>query len=159
MPAKFIQSFIVLFAVWMVLSGGGAEEVVAGVFFSLIVAYAAKDHIFKEGILSKLHPFRLLHSVRFFFIYAWNEVVNHLRISLMILNPRMSIRPALIRIPLKTRNDKAMTALANAITLTPGTFTLAISDKDILIHCIDFNKIDARGDMQLYEKSIMRIIE
>ena len=159
MLVKFIQSFIVLFTVWMLLTGGGGEEMVAGVFFSLLVAYAAKDYIFKEGILSKLHPLRLMHSLRFFSIYFWNELVNHLRLCLIILDPKADIHPTLVRAPFMTKNTKVMTAVANAVTLTPGTFALDISEKELLIHCIDFKKIDALGDMRSYELALMRVIE
>ncbi len=159
MHTKFIQSFLVLLAVWVLLAGWGNEELVAGVFVSLVTAYAARDYIFEKGILSTLHPLRFLHSANFIRIYLWGEVINHLRLCKIILSPRMGISPALVLAPFRTKNHKVMAAVGNAITLTPGTFTLSITDKDILMHCIDFKTIDAVGDMRVYEKSLMGVIE
>ena len=159
MHTKFIQSFLVLLAVWVLLAGFGNEELAAGVFFSLIIAYVSRDYIFETGIISKLHPMRFFHSANFLFIYLWGEVTNHILLCRIILSPRMDISPALVRAPFKTKNHKVMTAIATAITLTPGTFTLAITDKDILMHCIDFKSMDAVGDMRAYETRLIGAIE
>lgn len=159
MHTKFIQSFLVLLAVWVLLAGWGNGELAAGVFFSLIIAYVSRDYIFENGIISKLHPMRFFHSASFFVNYSWGELTNHLLLCRIILSPRMNISPALVRAPFITKNHKVMTAISTAITLTPGTFTLAISDKDILMHCIDFKSMDAVGDMRVYEKNLIGAIE
>jgi multicomponent Na+:H+ antiporter subunit E len=55
-----------------------------------------------------------------------------------VLAPSLPIAPAVIRFPLRVRSDAAITAIANSITLTPGTLTLDYDPNDgsLLVHAI-----------------------
>ena len=49
----------------------------------------------------------------------------------------MPIRPGIVEIKTSLKSDLAKVALANSITLTPGTFTLDILGDRLLIHWIN----------------------
>lgn len=51
--------------------------------------------------------------------------------------------PAIIRVPVTLRSDAAIVALANLITLTPGTTTLHIAEdrKSLYIHCLQASDV------------------
>ena len=54
-------------------------------------------------------------------------VVSSLRISWDIVTPTVYARPRIIRIPIDDLDDIAITILANAISLTPGSLALEVS--------------------------------
>jgi multicomponent Na+:H+ antiporter subunit E len=66
-------------------------------------------------------------------------LLSAMRVSLMALNPRLRLRPALVAYPLSVSTDAEITLLANLITLTPGTLSVDVSAdrKTLTIHCID----------------------
>lgn len=65
-------------------------------------------------------------------------VVSSLRISWDILTPTMYARPRIVRIPINDLNDIAITILANAISLTPGSLSLEVSKnrQNLYVHAM-----------------------
>lgn len=57
-----------------------------------------------------------------------------------------NINPGVVKIPVDLKSDYGQAALANAITLTPGTITLDIADEDgktyYYVHWIDVQETD-----------------
>lgn len=51
--------------------------------------------------------------------------------------------PAIIEVPITLRTDAAIVALANFITLTPGTTTLHVAEdrKSLYIHCLQASDV------------------
>ena len=61
-----------------------------------------------------------------------------LSVAWAIVNPNATLRPAIIAVPLELRTDARIAALANMVTLTPGTTALHVSDdrKILYIHVL-----------------------
>ena len=66
----------------------------------------------------------------------WQIVTANLQVAWLIVHPRLPIDPVLLSFRTGMRSDLAKVTLGNSITLTPGTFTLAIEDDRYLIHSI-----------------------
>lgn len=65
------------------------------------------------------------------------EIVKaNLHVTRLILDPRLPIRPQLVRGPASQRTDLGQVIYANSITLTPGTITLDLRDGQVLVHAI-----------------------
>ncbi len=57
----------------------------------------------------------------------------------IVLDPRLPIDPALVRVPTRVNSDTGITLLANSITATPGTITVRAADEEnheFLIHTL-----------------------
>jgi multicomponent Na+:H+ antiporter subunit E len=82
---------------------------------------------------------RLSRSGPLILLFVVELVVSAVRVALLALRPRLSLRPAIIAYPLTVPSDAEITLLANLITLTPGTLSVDVSDdrKWLFIHCID----------------------
>ena len=159
MPSKFVQSFLVLALTWLILAGPESEELLFGIFFSFLIAAVSREHMFRRGILPKIHPRTLIHSYRYFTHYILGEIIAHLKLVKIILMPTLDISPAILHAKLSVKNHKTITAIANSLTLNPGTLALEASENEMTIHCIDMNRIDAVGDMLTYEKNLRGILE
>jgi multicomponent Na+:H+ antiporter subunit E len=48
----------------------------------------------------------------------------------------MPIDPKIIRFKTKLESDMSMVALANSITLTPGTITMDIEEREFIVHAL-----------------------
>lgn len=72
---------------------------------------------------------RQLRAVIRLIVFVLRElVVSSVRISWDILTPTVYARPRIVRIPVGDLDDVAIAVLANAISLTPGSLALEVSD-------------------------------
>jgi multicomponent Na+:H+ antiporter subunit E len=53
------------------------------------------------------------------------------------LDPKLPIRPGIVRVRTKLKSPLARLILANSITLTPGTFVVDIQEDIIYVHWIE----------------------
>ncbi|WP_342305367.1 Na+/H+ antiporter subunit E [Methanolobus sp. ZRKC5] len=63
----------------------------------------------------------------------------NIMVAKIVLQPKINIKPGIIAVPIDAKTDVGITAIANTITLTPGTLTIDVSDdRSILyVHAID----------------------
>lgn len=74
----------------------------------------------------------------------WAVVRANLSLAAVVLDPRLPIDPAVVRIPAPD-GTVARALLANSITLTPGTLTLDVTDEELIVHTLT---ADSRADLQ-----------
>lgn len=72
--------------------------------------------------------FQLKAVVRLVFFILKELVISSLRITWDILTPTVYARPRIVRVPIDDLNEVAITLLANAISLTPGSLSLEVKD-------------------------------
>ncbi|SEH17992.1 multicomponent Na+:H+ antiporter subunit E [Natronorubrum sediminis] len=80
-----------------------------------------------------------LRTLRFavYVPYLILEIIKaNLAISIVILRPSMPIDPTMTRVNARVRSGLPLLALANSITLTPGTLTVRANDQRLLIHTL-----------------------
>lgn len=82
---------------------------------------------------------RLLRVMSLALLFLHELVHSAVRVGLLVLRPRLAVRPAFIAFPLTATRDVEITLLANLVTLTPGTLSVDVSAdrKFLLIHAID----------------------
>ena len=91
--------------------------------------------MFKEG------KNRLVTGVRFLMYLPWllyQIVLSTMHVTFLALHPRMKdqIDPTIVTFKTKLKTNIAKVALANSITLTPGTITVRIEDQVFYVHAI-----------------------
>ena len=88
---------------------------------------------------------RLWAAVRLVAVAAWEISRANLRLAALVLDPRRTNRPGFIQVPIRLRTDAGITALANLITLTPGTLTVDVAPdrKTLLVHVFDLEEEQA----------------
>jgi multicomponent Na+:H+ antiporter subunit E len=99
--------------------------------------------------------------VRFPFVVAWALVLSNLKVARSVLfTPLDQLTPGIIAVPLELESDAEVTALANLITLTPGTLTLDVSDdrRTLFVHVLDLSDPDAvLGAIKEFERGVREI--
>jgi len=86
--------------------------------------------------------FRIYDIITYLAAFMVQMVKSNIEVSLAVLSPRLNIRPGFLAIPMDARSDLEVTALANSITLTPGTIAIHIPQDrhNIVIHVLDVNQ-------------------
>ena len=120
----------VLVVVWVALWGTPT----VGNFLSGLIAVGVIFLVFPSGP-GRLEPadegrVRILASLHFLVFFAWALVVATWDVTLTVLGPRSKIAEAVVAVPLRSASPVIATMVANAITLTPGTMTIEVSDDE-----------------------------
>jgi multicomponent Na+:H+ antiporter subunit E len=149
----FILTFIIMFGVWILLSGRfDVFHLTLGLISCALVAYLSSDLLFPSSRTKGL----LRQWVIFARYIPWLmlEIVKaNIHLTYLVFHPRMMdlIDPRIVKFRSRLKGDMAMVAFANSITLTPGTITVYVSiDGDFKVHAIDESSADALpGEMEV----------
>lgn len=141
-----LSLFLVLFTVWVLLSGQFTVlHLGSGIVCSLFVTYLAgrKQILDPEG-----HPIHLLvvTALTYWPWLIYQILLANLDVAYRIWHPRLPISPRLTKIPYRTRTNLATVIYANSITLTPGTVTVEVAKRHLLVH-----SLTAKGERALRE--------
>ena len=140
--------FIISFILWMLLTWPVVDSqidfqvVVAGLIASLIVAIMFHEILPEEHhvFISPVRIFWFLIYIPVFFYYI---IKANLDVVYRALHPQMPINPGIVKIKTNLKTDSGITALANSITLTPGTLTVDLTNDGYLyIHWINVQSDD-----------------
>ena len=71
----------------------------------------------------------VLRTLRFPFYFGYEVVKTTLVVLWDVLTPGSSSTPAFVEVPTRCRTDFETTMLANMISLTPGTVTVAVGEE------------------------------
>ncbi|MFC7044726.1 Na+/H+ antiporter subunit E [Halobacteriaceae archaeon GCM10025711] len=108
------------------VTGVATAALVAGVFGR--VAFATPP---TENTLP-----RLVRAVVVLPYLLWAVTKSSVAVAAVVLRPEMPIDPSIDRITPRTASDLERAVLANAITLTPGSLTVAVRDDAFLVHTL-----------------------
>ncbi|RKD97385.1 monovalent cation/H+ antiporter subunit E [Halopiger aswanensis] len=81
-------------------------------------------------------PLRVVRFVIYIPYLLWEILKANIAVSAVILRPSMPIEPTLTRVNARVRSGLPLAALANSITLTPGTLTVRATDRQLLVHTL-----------------------
>ena len=131
---------VLLFAFWVILNARlTVEVIVSGVLVTIVgcllnYRFVGVSWATEKKILAKIFP------IIGYLLGLIIEVIkaNILMIK-MVLTPDINekIKPQLIYFDSPVRSDIAQVALANSITLTPGTITIKLEDGKFGVHAVD----------------------
>lgn len=133
---RFVLTWIVLAAFWLGLSGHfDAIHLTWGlVAVTLVSTITALSPRHCDPVpVETARVFRLLGYVPWLF---WQIVLSNWDVALRVLGVR-PVDPSLFRFHPELESDFGRVAMANSITLTPGTVTVEIEENgDFLVHAI-----------------------
>lgn len=149
-----------LTALWLLLWGDLSwANVLSGLVVAIVVVSVARlprlvrrddADVARVNVLATLwfHVYVLYKLVESNFILAWE-----------IVTPRNRINAGVVAVPLRTESRMAMMAVANVITLTPGTMTIEVAGSPPVVyvnvlHLHDIEKV--RRDLLHIEELSVR---
>ncbi|MHC4069058.1 MAG: Na+/H+ antiporter subunit E [Planctomycetota bacterium] len=161
--------FVVLLIIWILgawpfVDGRiDVQVMTAGVIASLIVAFLFHEILPKEHqvFISPVRLFWFLVYVPVFFYYV---IKANFDVVYRAIHPQMPIKPGIVKIKTNLKTESGITALANSITLTPGTLTVDLTDDGFLyVHWINVKSTDVEQATkfiaQRFEWFLERIFE
>lgn len=96
-------------------------------------------------------------------LFGYELVASSLRVAWDVLTPQNLARPGIVAIPLDVRSDVGITALANLISLTPGSLVLDVTPdrRRLFVHVMFIDDLDEvrRAIKNGFERRILEVVE
>ncbi len=131
LPSLIIWLTVLWCALWVDLSAG---NVVGGLIVASVVVAVARP----TGVtgLERTY-FRPISALYFLINFLWQLVKANLVVAWEIVTPGLKINRAIIAVKMHTSSAGVVTAVANAVTLTPGTVTVDVAETDVAVDDAD----------------------
>lgn len=170
-PAVVVWLTVLWLALWGSVSWA---NVVSGLLVAAVVLVVARIDP------ASLRPtyFRPLWAIWYVVYLAYELFVSNLRLAREILTPGSRTHTGIIAVPMRGGSDAVVTLVANSITLTPGTMTVDVHQRDggvvLYVHSMFAHDVEsvrhdvlrlealalrAFGSPSDYERSLADIVE
>ena len=135
---RLILITVALYCFWLVLSGHyELWFIVSGLVLSLVVVGFSWTRSISD---SEGFPVGLLARAIFYWPWLAVQIVKSgLRVTRIVLDPKLPISPTLVRVDALQNTAVGLTTYGNSITLTPGTLTVEATERGrvLWVHAIE----------------------
>jgi multicomponent Na+:H+ antiporter subunit E len=132
---RIISFFLTLMGFWWLISWqSSAQLLIIGTICCLAVTILSA----KLGIIDmEGHPIEKMPRFGAYMLWLlWEILLANIDVVKVVWHPRMPIQPKMFTAPNPMKSGFGSTLYANSITLTPGTVTVSIDKRDMLIHAL-----------------------
>ena len=134
---RIVMTIVYLMGGWLLFTGTlAAVPLLLGLLFATIIA-ALTYHLFieeQEAARRALIP-RAHLLIGYLILIMVKVYIASFRIAWKVVSG--DITPRIVHFRTHLRSDLARVALANSITLTPGTLTLDLDEDHLVVHWLD----------------------
>ena len=141
--AGVVSTFVVCYVFWILLTWSlDVQELLAGGIVSLAVALFSSRFFNHEKAGWFFNPVKLINGIVFWlFIFPVELIKANVDVAKRCFTGCKNVNPGIVKIPVDLKSMYGQAALANAITLTPGTITMEIIEEEgqtyYYVHWID----------------------
>ena len=146
---------LIYFSLWVIFNGRVTLEILtAGVLISILLDVFVKKIFTAAAFLKFL---KLLPDILIYAVVLLIEIIKaNLAITKIVFAHEILVEPCLVKFKTPLKTNAARVALANSITLTPGTVTVSLENDEFLVHAL--NRDIAEGlQGSLFEKLLRRM--
>lgn len=148
---------VLLFVLWLIFNGKVTLEIaVFGAVFTAVIygfMVAFMDYSWqKEKLVYRVLPLGL----KYLFILIWEIIKANAVMLGIVAGDKYEMEPVIVHFTPALRTEAARVVLANSITLTPGTYTVGISEDALRVHCLDKEFSSDIGD-SVFVRQLQRI--
>lgn len=144
-----LATFVLCYLFWILLDFSfKIEELAVGAAVSLAVALFSARFFIHEKAGWFCNPIRFLKLIGYWFGTFPVELVKaNVDMAKRCYGGCKNINPGIVKVPVGLKSDYGQAALANSITLTPGTITMDVAEDEegqawFYVHWIDVKSSD-----------------
>ncbi len=149
--------FFLYFLIWIIFNGQFTLEIAAfGVVISGAVYWFSCKYMGwgpKRDLWILRRGGRILAYVG---LLLWEILKANAAALRITLSYKKEPDPVLVRFRTKLKTVTARVLLANSITLTPGTITVALEGDELTVHCLDASLSEGLADSS-FERALLKI--
>jgi len=142
LPLQFLNLWLTLLLIWLIANGTLATDtVLTGVVITaaIALAFAAFARVYS---VIRWSPRVVFTYLVYLAVFLQELVKANLNVMRYVFSPRIDIHPGIVEIKTELQSSIGRLALANSITLTPGTLVVDIRGDSLFIHWINVTATD-----------------
>ena len=150
---------VLLFVLWLMFNERITIDVIIfGIIIVAVLSLAIKMIGLWDPSKDIQRISRIPSAIGFVLRLVYEVFKANIHMIMLVLspNPNERIRPKILRHYSNIKTDGGLVALANSITLTPGTVTVDVGDDYVYVHAIDEYAEEGLKD-SVIEKQIERM--
>ena len=130
--------YLLFLVAWIIFNGNFTLEIF---IFGVIIAFVVIAFMCKFMDYSLKKEVNVYKKSGWFFVYIVLLICEIIKANLAII-PRIltveeEMEPVIVTFHTHLKSDFTRMLLANSITLTPGTITVALEGNEYMVHCLD----------------------
>lgn len=149
--------FVVMYLLWFLFNGRVTMELaIIGFFVCGVLSYFTKNFIREEKKESILKG-HVYDFIKYGFVLFLEIIKSNIAVIKLILNPNMDEwHPIFITFTSHLEDERFRVLLANSITLTPGTITVGMEEKEFTVHVLD-NREENKIENGVFAQELKKI--
>ena len=141
-PLQFLNLWLTLLLIWLIANGSLAQEtVITGAVISAVIALAFATFARVYSVV-RWTPKVIIYYLMYLGVFLLELVKANLNVMRLVFSPQINIDPGIVKISTSLKTPMGRLALANSITLTPGTLVVDIKEDALYIHWISVSVTD-----------------
>ena len=146
--------FFIYLIIWLIFSMRLSIEVaVAGAIISIAVYWFARSHLRYDPAFDLKLLRNALRGLQYAFILVRETAKANMSVFQIVFKRNIEVEPLLVYFRTDLKTNALRVVMANSITLTPGTITVALNNDLFCVYCLD-SKIAAGVDKSIFYKKL-----
>ena len=142
LPLQFINLWLTLLLIWLIANGTLATDtVLTGVVITAAIAFAFAAFSRVYSVI-RWSPRVVYTYLLYLGVFLYELVKANLNVMRYVYSPHIDIHPGIVEIKTSLQSPIGRLALANSITLTPGTLVVDMRGDSLFIHWINVTATD-----------------
>jgi multicomponent Na+:H+ antiporter subunit E len=148
LPLQFLNLWLTLLLIWLIANGTLAtDSVLTGVVITAAIAlvFAAYSRVYS---VIRWSPRVIYNYLLYLGVFLHELVKANLNVMRIVFSRHIDIHPGIVEIKTSLQSPIGRLALANSITLTPGTLVVDMRGDSLFIHWINVTATDPAAATQ-----------
>ena len=142
LPLQVLNLWLTLLLIWLVANGTLATDtVLTGVVITAAIAFAFAAFARVYSVI-RWSPRVIYTYLLYLGVFLIELVKANLNVMRYVYSPHIDIHPGIVEIKTSLQSPIGRLALANSITLTPGTLVVDMRGDSLFIHWINVTATD-----------------
>lgn len=141
--------YVIFLILWIVLNGQFTWEIF---LFGIVIAGAMYAFYCKFLDYSPEKDILMLQKLPYILLYLLVLIMEIVKSNMLAIQLALSYRneidPVILKFKTDLKSKTARVVLANSITLTPGTITVALEGDELTVHALDIELVKGIDDSQ-----------
>ncbi|GAA0432162.1 MAG: Na+/H+ antiporter subunit E [Bacillota bacterium] len=148
---------LIIACMWMFLSESySVPSFIAGYILGILLLL-----LLRRFVPDTFYLRRVMKILRLIMLFIKELFSSNMDIVKLVYTPKPDIEPGIFELPTELKSNWEITLLANLISLTPGTLSVAVSrdNTKLFIHAMDIDDSDEsiQSIKNTFEKAIMEV--
>jgi multicomponent Na+:H+ antiporter subunit E len=148
LPLQFLNLWLTLLLIWLIANGTLATDtVLTGVVITAAIAlvFAAYSRVYS---VIRWSPRVIYNYLLYLGVFTHELVKANLNVMRLVFSRHIDIHPGIVEIKTSLQSPIGRLALANSITVTPGTLVVDMRGDSLFIHWINVTATDPAAATQ-----------